>query len=82
MVLSTGKTVYQFIRLSYTNGPKGGAKLSRFTMARNETVFEISQKTWNRNRDRSRTFCCERKSRTSSNILFLFKDIDTQKECD
>ena len=25
---------------------------------------------------------CERKSRTSSNILFLFKDIDTQKECD
>lgn len=25
---------------------------------------------------------CERNSRTSSNILFLFKDIDTQKECD
>lgn len=81
MVLSICKIVYQFIRLLYTNGPKGGAKLSRFTMARNETVFEVSQKTWNRNRDPEHS-ACERKSRTSSNILFLFKDIDTQKECD
>ena len=57
MVLSICKIAYQFIKLSHTNRPKGGEKQSRFTMARNERVFEVSQKTWNRNRDRSRTFC-------------------------
>lgn len=31
--------------------PKRGKRQSRFIMARNERVFEVSQKTWNRNRE-------------------------------